>query len=231
MIYLTCPFGISKLPSVSDPRATQTTIKLLDAILEVGGPIIRLPGIDCLLAGPQWGEELVLHARPGFPITRARWRVCALYVECDRKHLGQSYGRILRVKESFGCGRNDFTLTVAHRKASFGRKGSHTAAIHSFGRNFSLTVAHRKASFGQKGFHTAPIHSLGRNFLTAESYGCGRNSRNSCGRITVAAVRPKTIINTKYPVEQKNCARGCYRAGNCWHIVFLMYMYLSGLLS
>ena len=25
----------------------------------------------------------------------------------------------------------------------------------------------------------------------------------------------------KYPVEQKNGVRGCYRAGSCWHTVFL----------
>ena len=34
------------------------------------------------------------------------------YLEYDRKNCGQSFGRILRPKEPFGCGRNTLTLTV-----------------------------------------------------------------------------------------------------------------------
>ena len=62
----------------------------------------------------------------------------------------------------------------------------------------SATVVHRKVSFGRnqlfwwlfsppKGSLMATFHSFGRNCLTAEGFGCGRNSRNSF------AVRPKTV--------------------------------------
>ena len=64
----------------------------------------------------------------------------------------------------------------------------------SYGRNWP---SRPQFSYGQKLLLrpqcslTAAIHPFGHNSLMAESYGCGRNTKSSCGRITVTAVRGK----------------------------------------
>ena len=72
-----------------------------------------------------------------------------MILECDRKHFGQSYGRILWPKESYGYGRNDLSLTAR-------LKGALSAEISSFGGFFSTV----RLSYGHNSLLLRPKVSV-----------------------------------------------------------------------